>query len=336
MNPQLITISIIIPVYNVQKYLSRCLDSVISQTYIKLEIIIIDDGSTDNSGIICDEYASKDNRIIVIHQFNGGLSAARNSGLDIAKGEYVMFVDSDDYVAPSFCEKPLLIAIREHVDIVSFGYYKIGNKTTKVKKTNKPRTVQASEAIKQLITLDDVIHGYVWNKLYKRTLFEQIRFPVGRTFEDQGVNYLLFHTAKNIFISDETLYYYFRRENSISIDYYFPESIMNRFELWNNRLCFIQKYYPEIEFYQIQQLVKESFFAFFYASSLPQYKRFIKKVEDFLIANKNRILQIEKENKKKLLLFYYCRPLFRFYYYFRSKRYWNKKKQANVKIILYC
>ena len=326
MNPLFVTISIIIPVYNVDKYLPKCLDSVISQTYKHLEIIIIDDGSTDNSGIICDEYALRDNRIIVIHQPNRGLSAARNSGLDIAKGVYVMFVDSDDYVEPSFCEKPLRIAIREQVDIVSFGYFKIGNKSTKVKTTNKPRTVQASEAIKLLITLDDVIHGFVWNKLYKRALFEQIRFPVGRTFEDQGVNYLLFHSAKNIFISEESLYYYYRREKSISKAYYSPKGIMDRFELWCDRLRFIQNNYPEIESVQIQQLAKEAFFAFLYVSSLPQYKPFIKKVEDFLIANKKSILLLEKDNRKKLLLFYYCRPLFRLYYINYSKKYWNKKK----------
>lgn len=325
MNHQFVTISIIIPVYNVENYLPKCLDSVISQTYEQLEIIIVDDGSTDKSGIICDEYARKDNRIIVIHKSNGGLSDARNSGLDIARGEYVMFVDSDDYVEPTFCEIPLRIAIREHVDIVSFGYFKISNKSTKVKKTNKPRTVQASEAIKILITLDDVIHGFVWNKFYKRSLFEQIHFPIGRTFEDQGVNYLLFHYAGRIFISDAPLYYYCRRDNSISKAYYSPKCIMDRFEFWCDRLRFIQKFYPEIEPVQIQQLVKETIFAFFYASSLPQYKPFIKKVEDFLIANKKSILLIEKDNKKKLLLFYYCRPLFHLYYYLYSKKYWNKK-----------
>lgn len=326
MNPKFVTISIIIPVYNVEKYLPKCLDSVISQTYKHLEIIIIDDGSTDSSGFICDDYALRDNRIIVIHQPNRGLSAARNSGLDIAKGVYVMFVDSDDYVEPSFCEKPLRIAIKEHVDIVSFGYFRIGNKTTKVKKTNKPRTVQASEAIKQLITMEDVVHGFVWNKFYKRTLFEHVRFSVGRTFEDQGVNYLLFHFAERVFISDETLYHYCQRDDSISKAYYSPKSILDRFELWYDRLIFIQKHYPEIEPIQIQQLVKESFNAFFYASCLPQYESFIKKVEDFLIANKKSILLLEKDNRKKLLLFYYCRPLFRLYYFNNCKKCWNKKK----------
>ena len=325
MNPQFVTISIIIPVYNVEKYLPKCIDSVICQTHKHLEIIVIDDGSTDSSGFICDDYALRDNRIIVIHQPNGGLSAARNSGLDIAKGKYVMFVDSDDYVEPTFCEKPLRIAIREQVDIVSFGYFKIGNKSTIVKKTNKPRIVRSSEAIKISITLDDVIHGYVWNKLYNRNLFNEIRFPIGRTFEDQGVNYLLYHSAKVIYISEEVLYHYCRRDNSISKAYYSPKCIMDRFELWYDRLRFIQKNYPEIESVQIQQLVKESFFAFYYASSLPQYKPFIKKVEDFLIANKKSILLLEKDNRKKLLLFYYCRPLFRLYYYNYSINYWNKK-----------
>ncbi|MBR3027381.1 MAG: glycosyltransferase [Bacteroidales bacterium] len=325
MNSQSVIISIIIPVYNVEKYLSKCLDSVISQTYKQLEIIVIDDGSTDKSGIICDEFALKDNRIIVIHQPNGGLSAARNSGLDIAKGEYVMFVDSDDFVESTFCEKPLNIALKENVDIVTFGYFKISNKSTKVNRTNNPRIVQASEAIKLSITLDDVIHGFVWNKFYRRNLFDEIRFPVGRTFEDQGVNYLLYHFARNIYISDEALYHYCRRDNSISKQYYTPRSIKDRFEIWSNRLIFIQKNYPELGSYQIQQLVNESFLAFTYVSSLPQYKSFIKKVDGFLIENKKNILQIEKDKKKKLLLFYYSRPLFHLFYYRISKKYWNSR-----------
>ncbi len=326
MNSQSVTISVIIPVYNVEKYLPKCLDSVISQTYKQLEIIIVDDGSTDNSGIICDEYALRDNRIIVFHQVNGGLSAARNTGLDIAKGEYVMFVDSDDYVEPTFCEKPLRIAIREQVDIVSFGYFQIGKQSTIVNKTNKPRIVRSSEAIKISITLDDVIHGYVWNKLYNRNLFDEIRFPIGRTFEDQGVNYLLYNSANFIYISDVVLYHYCRRDNSISKAYYSPKCIMDRFELWYDRLRFIQDNYPEIESVQIQQLAKEAIFAFLYVSSLPQYKPFIKKVEDFLIANKKSILLLEKDNRKKFLMFYYCRPLFRLYYFIFCKKYWNKKK----------
>lgn len=330
MNDQSIIISIIIPVYNVEKYLSKCLDSIISQTYKQLEIIIIDDGSTDNSGIICDEYALMDNRIIVIHQPNGGLSAARNSGLNIAKGEFVMFVDSDDFVESAFCEKPLNIALRENVDIVTFGYFQISKKSTKVNRTNNPRIVQASEAIKLSITLDDVIHGYVWNKFYRRNLFDEIRFPVGRTFEDQGVNYLLYHFARIIYMSDEVLYHYCRRDNSISKNYYSPRSIKDRFEIWNNRLSFIQKNYPDLGSYQILQLVDESFLAFSYTSSLPQYKSFIKKVDGFLIENKKNILQIEKDNKKKLLLFYYCRPLFHLYYYCISKKYWNSRRTEKI------
>ena len=122
MNP---LVTIIIPVYNVEKYLPKCLDSIINQTYNHLEIIIVDDGSKDSSGLICDEYALKDQRIKVLHKKNGGLSSARNAGLDIAKGDYIMFVDSDDYVESHYCEVPLKHALEKNVRIVSFGYNKI-------------------------------------------------------------------------------------------------------------------------------------------------------------------------------------------------------------------
>ena len=323
-----ITISVIIAIYNEGPHLKQFLNSIINQSYKRLEIIIVDDGSTDNSGAIAAEYAQNDKRIVVIHQTQKGVATARNVGIDIAKGDFIMFADADDTLEPTFCEKPLKIALEKKVQLVVFGYTKTNVRgKTRVIKTINPRTITASEAIRTLITLEDVIHGFVWNKLYKRSLFDTVRFPMKRNFSDQGVNYLLFDKAKQIYLYDEVLYHYQRREGSLSFAHYRPYSIQNRFEIWFDRLAFIQKKYPELETYQLQQLVNESFLAFSYTLSLPQYKSFIKKVEDFLIENKKKILLIEKDNKKKLLLFYYCRPLFHLYYYYISKRYWNCRNE---------
>lgn len=120
-------ISIIVPIYNVEKYLPKCIESIINQTYTDLEILLIDDGSTDNSGLICDKYASIDNRIRVIHKKNGGLSDARNVGLDICKGKYISFIDSDDYIELTMYEKMIKIMINQKVDIVSCNYNHIYN-----------------------------------------------------------------------------------------------------------------------------------------------------------------------------------------------------------------
>lgn len=118
-------VSVIVPVYKVEKYLHRCIDSIINQTYKNLEIILVDDGSPDNCGKICDEYAEKDNRIKVIHKSNGGLSSARNAGLDVANGDYVYFVDSDDYIDTKLVEDNLNLAIEHDADMVCFNYFEV-------------------------------------------------------------------------------------------------------------------------------------------------------------------------------------------------------------------
>ena len=326
---QIVTVSIIIAVYNEEIGLRNFLDSIINQTYPHLEIILVDDGSTDNSGKICDEYVQKDDRIVVVHLSNKGIAFARNTGLNIAKGDYIMFADADDSLEPTFCEKALKMALEKNVDVVSFGYTKtFFNGKTRILKTNNPRVISSSEAIRILITLEDIIHGYVWNKIYKRALFENVRFSLKRTFSDQSVNYLLFDRAKKIYLSDEVLYHYKRRQGSLSSSHYLPDSIQNRFQMWHDRLLFIQQNYPENETYQIHQLVEEANYAFFFLSSKRQYKQFLHEVEEFFVANKEKILQVEKKKKAKLLLFYYCRPFFRLYYFYQSKRYWNKKESS--------
>ena len=133
-------ISVIVPVYKVESYLGKCLDSIIGQTYHILEIILIDDGSPDRCGEICDEYAAKDPRIHVIHQQNAGLSAARNAGLDIASGDYIMFVDSDDWVEKNTCETVLMIAQQQQADIVCYGYNEVSS-SGKILKSLKMRRV---------------------------------------------------------------------------------------------------------------------------------------------------------------------------------------------------
>jgi len=205
-------ISIIIPVYKVEPYLRKCVDSVIAQTYTNLEIILVDDGSPDNCGKICDEYAEKDKRIVVIHKENGGQSDARNAGLDIMKGEYVAFVDSDDYVELDMFEK--LSAQANNAEIVMCGIYcDYENKKSKKELLFKEKTNLARMQALQLF-FSGKIAGHSFNKLFTKSLFKDIRYPIGQIYEDIPVIRQCLLKANRIIYIAEPLYHYFLHSNS--------------------------------------------------------------------------------------------------------------------------
>lgn len=203
-------VSVIVPVYKVENYLEDCVNSLLCQTLESIEIILIDDGSPDRCGEMCDAYATRDKRIRVIHQENQGLSAARNAGIDAAQADYLMFVDGDDWVEPEFCSHPYENALQHNADFVVFQF----------KRTKKPfhRCTEKSgikdEAHMQWLMLNGV-GTTVWNKLYHRTLFSQLRFPIGKLFEDSAVTHIIAHRAKKIYYSNRSLYHYRIRTESI-------------------------------------------------------------------------------------------------------------------------
>lgn len=207
-------ISIIVPVYNVEKYLEECVDSIINQTYKNLEIILVDDGSTDNSGKICDEYKEKDNRIVVIHKKNGGLSSARNEGMKYAKGAYLQFVDSDDYMDNDMVEMLYNMIITESADISMCSHYILKNGNIYSDATNGKYVFSNEEALEELL-LDRTIRFYAWNKLFRKELFEDVCYPEGRLFEDILAMPEVFAKAKKIAFEDVPKYYYRQREGSI-------------------------------------------------------------------------------------------------------------------------
>lgn len=307
-------ISIIIPIYNVEDYLTKCIDSLICQTYKNIEIILIDDGSPDNSGNICDEYAQKDGRIVVIHQSNGGVSSARNIALDICKGEYIMFVDGDDWVEPNFCEEAIRMIHSNGVDCVSFGYYEYTNGVKSIKKTSRPRHISSEEAIKSIINLDDVIYNMPWNKISHRKLFDNVRFPKGRLYEDQAVFYKIFDKAKTIYVSDKPLYNYYRRLGSTTWSPVSHRIVNDKFDIWNERFQFIKHNYPSIIADQLLQLAIHSINSLCIMDWSSNHD-IEKKLIDFLLVNKHEILRLKMplKIKIKLLGFYYFKPLFKFY-----------------------
>lgn len=212
-------ISIIIPVYNVEPYLRRCLESVINQTYPYLEIILVDDGSTDGSGQICDAYQNMDKRIRVFHKKNGGSSSARNLGLQYAKGEYIGFVDSDDFIDLDMYES-MLQEMEDDVDIVTCGRYvsfpKEKHKSSRLAFYISKRTkVSNAMAIEEFLN-HDIFSFSVCDKVFRRRLFDAVSFPVGRTCEDIPVTYTLFTKSRNIVHLGKPKYHNFHREGSNS------------------------------------------------------------------------------------------------------------------------
>ena len=214
-------ISVVVPIYNVEKFLGQCIESIINQTYNDIEIILVDDGSTDNSGKICDEYKSIDNRIRVIHKVNGGLSSARNVGMRIAQGEYICFIDSDDYIDSQMLE--IMKKQIKNADIVICGKEDIWgndahNITSSDLESNYDIISMSGEVAFEHFLLEDK-EGYVvaWNKLYRTHIFIQynIKFPEGKIHEDCFTIYKLFiHSQKVVYI-DIPLYKYRHREGSI-------------------------------------------------------------------------------------------------------------------------
>lgn len=216
-------ISVIIPVHNVEAHLDECLNSVVNQTYHNLEIILLDDGSTDKSGRICDDWAKQDERIRVIHKENEGIAATRNKGLEVAKGAYIAWVDSDDYVDLQLFEKLYDLLVSSGADMSMCNFYGLyGDTLTFDGKTRIfDALYSAEEFLEQVYTTG--FFSVVWNKLVPRGLYSDIHFPDGRRFEDSAIMRELVMKCQKIATSKEPLYYYRRHEKSITMQEKSPE-----------------------------------------------------------------------------------------------------------------
>lgn len=211
-------VSVIIPVYNVERFLSQCIDSIINQSYRNLEVILIDDGSTDSSGTICDYYETRDKRIRCFHKKNGGLSDARNYGIRKSTGTFLAFVDSDDFVNCSYIEKMMQIMREKLCDIVQCSYERVYADGKRVCCPQYSLMTDGESVQYRLYDKKYVPEPFdiAWNKLYKRQLFYDIAYPVGRLHEDMATTYKIFYGANKIAVIPDVLYYYRIREGSIT------------------------------------------------------------------------------------------------------------------------
>lgn len=245
-------ISVVVPVYNVENYLHASIESVINQTYKFWELILINDGSTDNCPSICDEYATKDKRIKVIHKKNEGVSKARNIAIDICKGEYITFLDSDDFWHEAYIETLLMLSLNYDADISQCNF-------TRGTENIFPQLKSRSK-IKVFDNHSVFLKGYakiiVWAKLYKRYLLEDIKMPEGKFFEDDFTTWKWYFSAKKIVVSNQALYYYTENQQS-TMSGHSKQPSLDFIEAYNERITYFrQGNFRDMEDYSRAQLCK--------------------------------------------------------------------------------
>ena len=208
-------VSVIVPIYKVEPYLKKCVNSILQQTYDNLEIFLVDDGSPDDCGQMCDHFAASDKRIHVVHQKNKGLSEARNQGIAICKGSYVLLVDGDDYIEPNTIECLLKSSKDTCADVVCCGYYREYKDNATAHSLTDVRKYYGEEEIIKAALQGKFFGEYAWNKLWKRELFNDCKFPLGRYFEDIATTWKLFRGCHKVTCVPDILYHYIIRKDSI-------------------------------------------------------------------------------------------------------------------------
>lgn len=257
-------ISVIIPVYNVENYLGSCLESVVRQTYKNLEIILVDDGSTDSSGELCETYKNKDSRIWVIHQDNKGLAGARNTGIDRARGKYLFFVDSDDFIDSMALEKLMELINKTSADI-AVGQYTICYEEKEIRKTEYTGAYKMYSAEEALSKLNDWRNEETtslitaWGTLYKKDVFEGIRYPIGKWHEDEFVTHKVLARAEKICVLEDSIYFYRQHRESFmsTVDAHSQIRHMVLFEALQERVDFFDKCYPKLVNAAVHHILRE-------------------------------------------------------------------------------
>ena len=240
-------ISVIVPVYNVRKYLKKAIYSIINQKYRNLEIILVDDGSTDGSGEICDEFKEIDNRIVVYHKENGGQSSARNYGIQKAIGDYIIFIDSDDYIHPE-----MILSLYEEIkkskaDVSVCGIMNVYN-TKEVPQCNNTELqfiCTEKEFLKELL-IGEKVPGSICNKLLKKEIAEKLSFPEGKIYEDAFYHLDLIKIAKTYVVTTKPYYYYYHRSNSSTTEKYNSKRL-DAIEVYAKYAKYIEKEYPDLK-----------------------------------------------------------------------------------------
>lgn len=292
-------ISVIIPIYKVEEYLSKCIDSVINQTYKNLEIILVDDGSPDNCPKMCDEWAKNDNRIKVIHKKNGGLSDARNAGIDIAKGEYLTFIDSDDYIDNEYISTLCYLIKKYNSDISMVDIKRVFDNGKIYNTSNNEEFVMTQEEFfEKMLYGERDLDNSASAKLYKKELFNDVKYPVGRLYEDTATTYKIIFKSNQIPVLSKSLYNYAIRSTSI-VQGNFSQKKLEIIDSTKEMTDAIIKKYPDLKKACKRKVVWS------YLSTLSQlsfsqtrYKELEKELRKKVLENKKEVLKDKKVSKK--------------------------------------
>lgn len=310
-------VSVIVPVYNVEQYLNTCINSIIHQTYLNIEIILVDDGSTDKSGELCDEFASKDSRVRAIHKSNGGLSDARNEGIQASNGKYLIFIDSDDVIDETLVGflYNLIIGTRASIGVSDLLHCYPEHEVI-YEKANKTVIFDKEDAICELLYQKSFLVS-ACSKIFPREYFKDICFPIGMIFEDSAVMYKLFDQADKVAYSNAKLYGYFHRKESITT---------NKFTIKN---CDILNICKEIELYfkdrniKLQKAADSYFIAgvlriYLNAPNTKEFSNYVNECKSIIKFKGKTVLQdkmIRKKMKYALILYFYAPKLMRYVYH---------------------
>ncbi len=286
------SISIIVPVYNVEKYLKKCIDSILNQSFQNFELILVDDGSTDSSGEICDEYALKDRRVLVIHKENGGLSSARNEGIKASSAEYVGFVDSDDYISFSMYEFLYNNLIENNADISICGLYNCYENNVYPQYSKKEFYLLNNEQALKMALEGKVFSVHAVNKLYRKSLFEDVLFPINKLSEDAFTIPKLLLKSRRVVVNTVPLYFYVHRSGTITTSSY-KKKDLDVIEAYFQNLKLVEEKCPKLK--------KEAEFRLLWAFMCVLDKMIM--TDDFSDFEKyKKILKTLKKNKTKILL----------------------------------
>lgn len=311
-------LSIVVPVYNVEKYIGKCLYSIIKQSYRNIEVIVIDDGSTDGSGAICDEIAAEDNRIKVVHTSNKGVSAARNLGISLVNGQYLAFVDADDYIEENMYQVLLDDIQRYEADISMCNVYHRRNRKHVFQNEDENIKIYTGiEMLEHFYGNDYVLAVVVWNKVYKRELFQDISFPEGLTREDEFVMHKVIYYAKSISFRNEGLYHYLTHKGSITRQKDLGR--LNRLIAVEDRLLFFRdKEMPKLYYLSLLRLLNDSARCYFYVFMNFHNKEALRKIQKRFMSYYDEVDKMKeffKENKicpKLLFVKYFIIKIFYF------------------------
>lgn len=288
-------VSIVVPIYNMERYLEKCINSILKQTLSNIELILVNDGSTDKSGELCDRYAQIDKRIKVIHKENGGVSSARNAGLQVVNGDYIGFVDPDDYIDEQMYKALYNQAIHDFSSIVLCDFYTVSedgqllNHTDKDENNEKSKQYTNIEALKEMFNIEKVYNlgtevNPKWiimcNKIFSRNLFKELRFVENRIYEDEYIAHELLYRSKKVSYIPKKYYYYVQRENSLSNFSFNMKKFERIYALKQRADFFKEKGLYELHYKTLKGLMDSFFWNYYVAkTTLPNVRKDLKRVK---------------------------------------------------------